>query len=109
MSFPIDPKSGELAASSLECLTRSIQRSATAHIVAEENRLLIVALAKATGIEAPNPYDFIGRLAKHENAEGVTIYFDKAAILWIRRAKTIFADGVMTIKVQYRMLGCDLV
>lgn len=105
MSFPIDPESAALATESLESLTRSYQRSATAYLVAEENRLIIVALGNATGIEVPNPYDFIGRLAKNENALGITVYFDKVAILWIGRPETGFADNCMTVKLPYRMLG----
>lgn len=107
MTFPIDPESAALTAGSLESLTRSYQRSATAYLAAEVNRLLIVALGNATGFEAPSPYDFIGRLAKNKNAQGITVYFDKVAILWIGQPQTGFSDGSMTVKLPYCMLsGC---
>lgn len=108
MSFPIDPESAVSAAQPLESLTQSVQRSVTTLVVAEENRLLIAALAKASGVECPNPYDFIGRLAKNENAQGTTILFDKSAILWIGRASTDFANDRITVNVPYRMLGAAL-
>lgn len=95
----------ELASASVESFRRSIHRSATAHIVTEQNRLITAALGKATGLERPNPYDFVGRLTKNENAQGTTIFFDKSAILWVGRAETDFVNDCITIKVPYRMLG----
>lgn len=47
------------------------------------NELLCRAIARVTGAAEINPYDYLNRMAKREDASGMTVYLDKSPILWV--------------------------
>lgn len=76
------------------------------------NELVCQAIARVTGATEVNPYAYLNRMSKMENAAGMTIYLDGSAILWVgpgqlRETERVSpaADYSHTFDTPYRFLG----
>lgn len=76
------------------------------------NELVCQAIGRVTGALVVNPYEYLNRMSKMENASGMTVYLDGSAILWvgpcqmreIERANPT-SDYSHTLDRPYRFLG----
>lgn len=76
------------------------------------NELVCQAIARVTGATDVNPYDYLNRMSKMENAAGMTVYLDGSAILWVGPGQlrtsgrvSPAADYSQAFDLPYRFLG----
>lgn len=74
-------------------------------VARDTNRVIVVALGRRTGVENPNPYDYLNRMSRRDQADGEVIYLDDTPLIWIGKP-TITADSVT---VNYRIISDEVV
>lgn len=79
-------------------------RDLAAAVARDTNRVIMVALGRRTGVENPNPYDYVKRMHKRIMPSGDLIYLDDTPLIWIGKP-TFTADS---ITVNYRIINDEV-